>query len=316
MNEVSVKEAANLFSLNNNFIILTHKRPDGDTLGCGAALCSALRRAGKRAYLLRNGGATEKFVPFIERFYTRRGFRITNEYVVTVDVASSNMLGDKLQLSVDLAIDHHESNSRFANNLLLDASASACGEIILKVIKELCGSVSKEEADLLYIALSTDTGCFQYGNTNAASFRAAAELCDLKADVAKLNQLFFRTFSRGRIALEGAIMSSLSSYADGRITMAVITHKMVEEAGASDDDMEDLASLPGKVAGTLVSVMVKENDRGFSKLSLRSTGEVNVSEICAKFGGGGHAMASGCELDLVPDEAAEVIRAAIEEKLP
>ena len=316
MNEVSVKEAANLLSLNNNFIILTHKRPDGDTLGCGAALCSALRRAGKRAYLLRNGGATEKFVPFIERFYTRRGFRITNEYVVTVDVASSNMLGDKLQLSVDLAIDHHESNSRFANNLLLDASASACGEIILKVIKELCGSVSKEEADLLYIALSTDTGCFQYGNTNAASFRAAAELCELNADVAKLNQLFFRTFSRGRIALEGAIMSSLRSYADGRITMAVITHKMVEEAGASDDDMEDLASLPGKVAGTLVSVMVKENDRGFSKLSLRSTGEVNVSEICAKFGGGGHAMASGCELDLVPDEAAEVIRAAIEEKLP
>ena len=235
---------------------------------------------------------------------------------VTVDVASSNMLGDRLQLSVDLAIDHHESNSRFANNLLLDSSASACGEIILKVIKELCGSVSKEEADLLYIALSTDTGCFQYGNTNAASFRAAAELCDLKADVAKLNQLFFRTFSRGRIALEGAIMSSLRSYADGRITMAVITHKMVEEAGASDDDMEDLASLPGKVAGTLVSVMVKENDRGFSKLSLRSTGEVNVSEICAKFGGGGHAMASGCELDLVPDEAAEVIRAAIEEKLP
>ena len=316
MNEVSVKEAANLLSLNNNFIILTHKRPDGDTLGCGAALCSALRRAGKRAYLLRNGGATEKFVPFIERFYTRRGFRITNEYVVTVDVASSNMLGDKLQLSVDLAIDHHESNSRFANNLLLDASASACGEIILKVIKELCGSVSKEEADLLYIALSTDTGCFQYGNTNAASFRAAAELCELNADVAKLNQLFFRTFSRGRIALEGAIMSSLRSYADGRITMAVITHKMVEEAGASDDDMEDLASLPGKVAGTLVSVMVKENDRGFSKLSLRSTGEVNVSEICAKFGGGGHAMASGCELDLVPDEAAEVIRAAIEAKLP
>ena len=316
MNEVSVKEAANLLSLNNNFIILTHKRPDGDTLGCGAALCSALRRAGKRAYLLRNGGATEKFVPFIERFYTRRGFRITNEYVVTVDVASSNMLGDRLQLSVDLAIDHHESNSRFANNLLLDSSASACGEIILKVIKELCGSVSKEEADLLYIALSTDTGCFQYGNTNAASFRAAAELCELNADVAKLNQLFFRTFSRGRIALEGAIMSSLRSYADGRITMAVITHKMVEEAGASDDDMEDLASLPGKVAGTLVSVMVKENDRGFSKLSLRSTGEVNVSEICAKFGGGGHAMASGCELDLVPDEAAEVIRAAIEEKLP
>ena len=316
MNELTVKEAANLLSLHNNFVILTHKRPDGDTLGCGAALCSALRRAGKRAYLLRNGGATEKFVPFIERFYTRRGFQITNEYIVTVDVASSNMLGDRLQLNVDLAIDHHESNSRFANNLLLDSTASACGEIILKVIKELCGSVTKEEADLLYIALSTDTGCFQYGNTNAASFREAAELCELNADVAKLNQLFFRTFSKARIALEGAIMSSLRSYSDGRITMAVITRKMVEASGAGDDDMEDLASLPGKVAGTLVAAMVKENDKGFSKISLRSTGEVNVSEVCAKFGGGGHAMASGCEIDLPPEEAAEVIRAAIEEKMP
>ena len=316
MNELTVKEAANLLSLNNNFVILTHKRPDGDTLGCGAALCSALRRAGKRAYLLRNGGATEKFVPFIERFYTRRGFQITNEYIVTVDVASSNMLGDRLQLNVDLAIDHHESNSRFANNLLLDSTASACGEIILKVIKELCGSVTKEEADLLYSALSTDTGCFQYGNTNAASFRAAAELCELNADVAKLNQLFFRTFSRARIALEGAIMSSLRSYSAGKITMAVITRKMVEASGAGDDDMEDLASLPGKVAGTLVAAMVKENDKGFSKISLRSTGEVNVSEVCAKFGGGGHAMASGCEIDLPPEEAAEVIRAAIEEKMP
>lgn len=316
MNELTVKEAANLLSLHNNFVILTHKRPDGDTLGCGAALCSALRRAGKRAYLLRNGGATEKFVPFIERFYTRRGFQITNEYIVTVDVASSNMLGDRLQLNVDLAIDHHESNSRFANNLLLDSTASACGEIILKVIKELCGSVTKEEADLLYIALSTDTGCFQYGNTNAASFRAAAELCELNADVAKLNQLFFRTFSKARIALEGAIMSSLRSYSAGRITMAVITRKMVEASGAGDDDMEDLASLPGKVAGTLVAAMVKENDKGFSKISLRSTGEVNVSEVCAKFGGGGHAMASGCEIDLPPEEAAEVIRAAIEEKMP
>lgn len=316
MNELTVKEAANLLSLHNNFVILTHKRPDGDTLGCGAALCSALRRAGKRAYLLRNGGATEKFVPFIERFYTRRGFQITNEYIVTVDVASSNMLGDRLQLNVDLAIDHHESNSRFANNLLLDSTASACGEIILKVIKELCGSVTKEEADLLYIALSTDTGCFQYGNTNAASFRAAAELCELNADVAKLNQLFFRTFSRARIALEGAIMSSLRSYSAGKITMAVITRKMVEASGAGDDDMEDLASLPGKVAGTLVAAMVKENDKGFSKISLRSTGEVNVSEVCAKFGGGGHAMASGCEIDLPPEEAAEVIRAAIEEKMP
>ena len=316
MNELTVKEAANLLSLHNNFVILTHKRPDGDTLGCGAALCSALRRAGKRAYLLRNGGATEKFVPFIERFYTRRGFQITNEYIVTVDVASSNMLGDRLQLNVDLAIDHHESNSRFANNLLLDSTASACGEIILKVIKELCGSVTKEEADLLYIALSTDTGCFQYGNTNAASFRAAAELCELNADVAKLNQLFFRTFSRARIALEGAIMSSLRSYSAGKITMAVITRKMVETSGAGDDDMEDLASLPGKVAGTLVAAMVKENDKGFSKISLRSTGEVNVSEVCAKFGGGGHAMASGCEIDLPPEEAAEVIRAAIEEKMP
>ena len=315
MNEVNIAETAKLLRRNNNYVILTHKRPDGDTLGCGAALCSALRRMGKRAVLLRNGGATEKFVPFIERFYTRRGFQITNEYLITVDVASRTMLGDRLTNEIDLAIDHHPSNTRFAENLLLDGEASACGQIILKLIKELCGSVTKEEADLLYIALSTDTGCFQYGNTNADSFEAAAELYRCGADVAGLNLLFFRTFSKGRIALEGAVMSSLRSFCGGRVTMAVVTRELVAASGAGDDDMDDIASLPGKVAGTLVAATVKENDRGTSKISLRSTGEVNVCDICAKFGGGGHAMASGCEIELSPEEAVPVLVAAIEEAL-
>ena len=313
MKQVTIRQTADILRTHNNYVILTHRRPDGDTLGSAAALCSALRRMGKRAVLLRNGGATERYLPYCERFFTRRGFQISNEYIITVDVASLNMLGDRLPQRIDLAIDHHSSNTMFGENVLLDGTASACGEIILEVIKALCGNVTQEEANALYVALSTDTGCFQYGNTNAASFRAAAQLCDYGAEIAKINLAMFRTFSPARIKVEASLMSNLITAQDGKVQVAVLTRELINSFGATEEDVDDMASLPGKVAGTQVGVLIKENDKGFAKLSLRSTGEVNVSEICAKFGGGGHAMAAGCELEVAPMDAVPVILEAIGE---
>lgn len=315
MKRISTSEAVKLLRDNDNFLILTHKRPDGDTLGSAAALASALRRSGKRAWLLRNGGATDKYMPFIQRFFTPRGFTYVNEYIVSVDVASLTMISDRVPQHIELAIDHHSSNTEFADNLLLDGSRSACGELILEVIEELCGSVTKEEADLLYIALSTDTGCFQYGNTNADSFAAASRLAKYGADIAGLNLLFFRTVSRSRLMLEGMIYSSLLSYKNNKINIAVVTQAMMDACGATENDMDDLASLPGKVEGTVVSALVKEKQDGTSKISLRSTGLVNVSDVCAMFGGGGHAMAAGCEMPDPPAKAAELLAGILEDKV-
>lgn len=315
MKKLTKSEAVELLREKDNFLILTHKRPDGDTLGSAAALCSGLRRLGKKAYLLKNSGTTGKYLPFVEKFFTDNDFDTEGCYIVSVDVASLSLLPEGAPQNVELAIDHHPSNTEFAENLLLDGKKSACGEIIFSILKELNGSITKDEADLLYIALSTDTGCFQYGNTNADTFTTASELTLAGADVAGLNITFFRSVSKPRLTLEGMIYSSLGSYMDNRLNIAVVTKEMIEKAGATDDDMDDLASLPGKVYGNKVSALIKENDEGFSKVSLRSTGEVNVSDICAMFGGGGHAMASGCEIKEPPYEAAKTLRKVLEDAL-
>lgn len=315
MKNLTANEAVELLREHDNFLILTHKRPDGDTLGSAAALCSGLRRIGKTACLLKNTGTTEKFLPFVEEYFTADDFQTNGCYIVSVDVASLGLLPDGAPQEIELAIDHHPSNTGFAENLLLDGGKSACGEIILSVLTELCGGITKREADLLYIAVSTDTGCFVYGNTNADTFEAAAVLASCGADVAGLNLTFFRSTSKSRLTLEGLIFSSLQSYKENRINIAVVTKDMISQCGATTNDMDDLASLPGRVDGNKVSALIKENDEGFSKVSLRSTGEVNVSDICAMFGGGGHAMASGCEINEPPHQAAEILRKVLEDSL-
>ena len=184
------------------------------------------------------------------------------------------------------------------------------------MIKALCGTVSREEAALLYIAVSTDTGCFQYSNTNAATLRAAAELIDLGADNSALNIRFFRSQSRARMALEGRMLSGMQFFRGGKISVVTVTLQMLADCGAVENDCEDLAGLAGKAEGSLVSMTIRETKPGESKISLRSRPGVNVSEICAVYGGGGHAMAAGCTLRAGPEEALRLMLRAIDEKWP
>lgn len=287
----------------DDFLILTHTRPDGDTLCSAAALCSALRRTGKKAGLFPNPEITEKYMSFVGEFiYSDVPEKTVN---VSVDVADVKMLSNGFEGAVALCIDHHGSNSLYAENTMLDAQMAACGEIVLRVIEELCGNVTKQEADLLYIALSTDCGCFCYANTKTQTLLDAAHLVDIGADNAHLNNLFFRSFSFPRLILEGLVYSSLRSYRENRINVAVITLDMLEKAGVTENDCDDLASLAGKVEGNVVSITVRELPGGGSKASVRSNETVNASEICAHFGGGGHPMAAGCKTGLPAQELAD-----------
>ncbi len=312
--DLRANECAAYLAGHDGYLLISHRRPDGDTLGSGAALCSALRRAGKTAYCFANPEITENYRPFIAPYFAPEGFRPS--CVVTVDVAGEGLFPEGTPAPVNLALDHHPSNSHFAENTCLAAEKSSCGELVLEVIKALCGSVSREEATLLYIAVSTDTGCFQYSNTNAATLRAAAELIDLGADNSALNIRFFRTQSRARMALEGRMLSGMQFFRGGKISVVTVTLQMLADCGAVENDCEDLAGLAGKAEGSLVSMTIRETKPGESKISLRSRPGVNVSEICAVYGGGGHAMAAGCTLQAGPEEALRLMLRAIDEKWP
>lgn len=310
---MTLNECISYLRENDDYMIISHRRPDGDTLGSGAALCSALRRAGKRAWCFDNTETTETYYPFMAPYLAMEG--IFPSCNVSVDIADQQLLPVGFNGKIDLAIDHHISNTRFAERLCL-AECASCGELVLDIIKGLCGDVTSAEAELLYIAVSTDTGCFQYGNTRAATLRAAAELIDLGADNVKINILMFRTISRARMSLESHMLADMQYFRGGSITAVMVTLDMIEKSGATEDDCTDISGLAGRVKGSIVSVTVREISENESKISLRSKPIVNVSDICADFDGGGHAMAAGCTLYCSPNEALLKIVAAINKKWP
>ena len=213
---------------------------------------------------------------------------------------------------VRLAIDHHGSNSFYAENTYVESDKAACGQIIMDIIEDTCGSISLKEAELLYVAVSTDTGCFMYGNTNADALYAGAKLLGLGVNNGELNKKLFRSMSLSRLKLEGLIYSTMRSYRDNTINIAVITQDMMNEAGADENDCDDLASLAGKVKGSIVSVTIRELADGRSKASVRTTPAVNASDICAEYGGGGHSMAAGCTMNAGPWECADLMLKAVE----
>ena len=308
---MTAQECSQLLLSKNNILIITHTNPDGDTLCSAAALCSALRRAGKRANLFRNPAVTTKYMPHVEKYFAPKSFK--SKYIVSVDVATEKMFAEGFDGAIDLCIDHHPTNSHYAKKELVCPDKAACGEIVLAVIKEMCGGITQEEADLLYIAVTTDTGCFQYLNTNAATFRAAAELLEYGADTGMVNVKFFRKASRARLKLEGMIYSTMGFYRDGKISVAIITKEMLRQAGAGEEDCDDLAGLAGRAEGASVNITIRERDNGSSKVSLRTGRDVSSSDICAVFGGGGHAMAAGCTIDCPPEKARDMLLAVIDE---
>ena len=308
---MSPEEAARLLSGKARLLLVTHRNPDGDTMGSAAALCSALRRAGKEAYLYPNEQVIEKLRPFVAPFYAPADY--CWDYAVSVDVATETMFAHGFAGKIDLCIDHHPSNSHYASAECICGERAACGEIVLQIINTLCSSVTKEEADLLYIALSTDCGCFQYANTDAHAFLSAAALVAAGADNAALNQLFFRRVSAARIKLEGMIYDRIGIYREGKVAIATVTDEMLAEAGATEDDCDDLAGLAGRVEGALVSITIRDYPGGASKVSVRSGEQFDSCALCARFGGGGHKMAAGCNLPVRPDEAKTLLLNAIDE---
>lgn len=310
---MDLNTCADYLRQHDQYMLITHRRPDGDTLGSAAALCHALRRAGKTAFLYPNPEITDTYMPFIKPYLADASY--TGETFVSVDVADEPLFCRGFTGKVDLWLDHHPGRNGLERFGMVWPQKASCGELVMEIIESLCGDICPEEANLLYMAVSTDTGCFVYANTNAETHRAAARLADAGAQFHPINNLLFRTRSRARLMLEGMIFSSLRSYRNDSINVAVITLDMMRRSGATEDDCDDLANLAGLVRGNRVSITVRElrTDPPQSKVSVRTDGCVDASRVCALFGGGGHKMAAGCEMDKTPEETAEAMRLAVEE---
>jgi phosphoesterase RecJ-like protein len=312
---ITLSDTVNRIKESDYFLILTHLRPDGDTLGCAGGLAQGLRELGKTAYVLYNPEVTPRYAHLVEDYLASEDY--APQCIIIVDTATLDLLqknaleyADKITISID----HHASNTLFAQYTYLDAECASCGELVYDILMELSGSISATTAGHLYAALSTDTGCFTYANTTANVLETAARLIEAGAPHREMNKAFFRTKTRNRVKIEGAIFSDMEFWFDGTVAISVITRAMIEQSGVVEDDLDDIASLPGSVDGVVVGITIRElTSERDCKISVRTSPSVNASEICAFFGGGGHPMAAGASVNATIGEIKEKLKSILGE---
>jgi len=292
---LSLSETVAWLKENDDFLILTHRRPDGDTLGSAGALAQGLREFGKTAYVLFNPETTPRYAGFVEDYIAPDDFVTAS--IIAVDTASTDLFPKNAAMyknSVSLCIDHHKSNMLYAELICLDADRATCGEIVFEILMMISGSISSITAERLYVALSTDTGCFSFGNTTANTLYVASLLVEAGAPNKELNKLLFRTKTHERVSLEGMLTCGLEYSFDGKVAIAAITLDMLEVSGADEDDMDDIAAIPGSIEGVFVGITIRELSSAHDcKVSVRTRAPYDAQAICAHFGGGGHKQAAG-----------------------
>ncbi|ADU28273.1 DHH family phosphoesterase [Ethanoligenens harbinense] len=293
---VTYAEAAAFLRKEDDFLILAHASPDGDTIGSSYALCLGLRALGKRARVSCSDPIPPRYghlaLPDVPVFEPR--------VIVTSDIADTQLFGKANAIYADkvaLCIDHHPSNTQYAERVLLLPTASSTCEIMADLLKKLEVKITKNIADCIYTGLSTDTGCFRYSNTGAKALRLAAEMLECGAHTAAINKRLFETVSRQRLAVEQMALQTMEFHLDGRAALIVISLDMREKTGAAESDMEGFASLPVQVEGVQVGITIHEKGDRLYKLSVRTNEGVDASAICAHFGGGGHKAAAGCKIE-------------------
>ena len=293
---IDLKQCVEILKENDNFLILSHEHPDGDTLGSAFALASALKKMGKKRAFKCSDEMSKDFSYMYEGFENDDVGE--NPFIVAVDVADVHLLGDLAEIygdKVNLCIDHHMSNAYFAEKLLLQDRAAAC-EIVFKVIKKLGVEIDEYIANCLYTGISTDTGCFRYQNTNAKTFRAVAELVDIGVNTKMINKIMFETKSKSFLELDLLARKTLEYHFEDKCAIITITQKMYEESGSNEHECYPITALPRQIEGVLVGAVIKEKQNGAFGVSVRTEGDIDASEICARLGGGGHAGAAGCEI--------------------
>ena len=303
---IDVENCARLLSGQDNILILTHAHPDGDTLGCGFALCRALMKLGKRVRVINDDVIPKKY-DYLFNDLCFEEFK--EDFIVAVDVAKENLLGG-LQSAyagkIDLCIDHHLTNTEYARFLLLRDAPAAC-EIVYDVIHALGAEIYEKIASCLYTGISTDTGCFRYASATAHSYRVAARLIELGADNGKINRAMFETKSKTYVNLERLALNGLQLFCNDRVAIITVTQEMYAATGSNEQETEALAPLTRKIEGVEIGITIREKKDKTCKASLRTYESVNAAELAKFFGGGGHSQAAACRFDCSVEEAKERI---------
>lgn len=297
---LTIEEMAERLKEYREFQIVYHIRPDGDCIGSAYALALALKSLGAKCKVI-----GQDPVPALHREMTDRVEmdEPVDPVSVSVDTATPARAGIYADTHFTFCIDHHRDNSVQADYRYVEEDCGACGEIILKLIRAMGVTVTKQMADFLYTALVMDTMCFRTTDTGPQSFETAAELARMGADVYRIGRKTMYIKTPQRLEIEGRLRSTFRSLCGGKLVTGVLTLRDLEEVGIRDSELEGINSLVEQIMGLKIGVTVRELPDGRSRCSVRTAEGVDASEICKTFGGGGHTNAACCELDEAPAEA-------------
>ena len=305
-------------------IIICHARPDGDAIGSAFALKEILRQTGSEAYCV-----CENEVPSRLKFLTAEiqssslpsaiPEDFIPERIITVDTASVSQmgkLGGFFENNVDIMIDHHRVGEPYADHYI-DSTAAATGEIIYRIADALLSAKGKAiplaVCKCLYAAISSDTGCFKYSNVTPSTHIVAASLIKNGVDGAEINRLLFDTKSPARLHAEKVGLENIQLCADGKVALVALDYDKLTELAVDPEEYDAFIDAARLVEGAQVAISIRRPsaDEPF-RVSMRSMSDVDVSAVCASFGGGGHVKAAGCSVDASTiKEAAEKILAEV-----
>ena len=297
------EEIGRAFREHQRFAILSHVRPDGDALGSQLALALSLKQLGKDVRVWNEDGMLEKYS------FLARAQLLTKppsgpedvDVAIALDTAIQNRLGTAFQAirtaKIWINIDHHPSNPGYGDLVYVDPTAPATGQILFELIKSERLPFDRAIAENLYVAISTDTGSFQYPNTTARTFEIAAELVRAGVDVGRINQQVYENYPRRRVELLRELLRTMRFEGGGRVASFSLSLKTAAELGVLPEDNEGLIDHLRAIRGVIVAVFFEELTDGKVRVSMRSKSEkTDVCAICQKFGGGGHTLAAGARV--------------------
>jgi phosphoesterase RecJ-like protein len=313
-----LEQIAEVLKTHDRFVVMSHVRPDGDALGCTLAMTLCLRQLGKQVVAWNEDGVLDKFryLPCSDLIQTPPAEPQEFDVAIALDTAVWNRVGTCLpavkRAGLWINIDHHVTNDHYGDLAYIDPAAPATGQILFELFRANELPFTYGMADNLFVAISTDTGSFQYPSTTARTYEIGADLIRSGVNVGELSQKMYESYPRRRLELLRALLNVVKFTADDRVASFALTQAVASSIGAKPEDNEGLIDTIRAVEGVIVAAFFEELSGGKVRISLRSKDpKINVSKICGLFGGGGHTLAAGARITGSLGEVEDKVLSAI-----
>ena len=312
MENNSFSEITEQIKANQSFAIYPHTNMDGDAIGSSAALCLALRQLGKKAWIIIDEDVPDNLSFLAEGLVSSdEELARSADMAFCIDSGAIDRIGKRGVLfeaaKTSACIDHHSTSENFCDYAYIDSKSAATGQLVFLLLKELCIKPEQRIANSIFAAITTDTGNFQYSNTQKITHEIVAELYDWGVSANDVSIEIYESDRLERLKIEALAISKMRRELDGKLLITYVDQDMLKQTGAFMYETDRIVNLMRAIKGTEVSVLVKEYEKSVIKVSMRSKQYFDVARLCAKLGGGGHVRAAGATLNCSLEKAIETV---------